>query len=468
MTNDFEDRIRELTRPINGQMPRPWMTRMTNPRKAEVFVIGMNQSRKYPEDQICHQRHMDALFNRNGQSCRGIYDEVTGGKASHTRRNTDRLVDLLKEEGINNILETDVICYSTRKMSDLREAAHAGGEKRGKYIFRYLLEQICPPVLIVHGVGAGKELAATLGIGLLGAGLAPGFELFLLAGAVFGFGLGMLDGPTNALAVDIAGASSARILNMIHSAFGLGAVAGPLLSALVYSQTGDWRPMYIGLAIACLAAAVPFAFVTMPARVARQPGAWRFSKVINPHIVVIMAVMFCAVGVEMIYQSWLPSYLELDRGVERTIAAASLTLVSVGLIAGRILMAVAASRWDNYKVLTIAFGLCAIAAAGVMLPIGPIAALAFIGLASMFVAGGFPMAIAIGTRQAQGSIGAATGLIVAAAGIGGLIIPPGSGLLVERDRFDLVMQLPVAIALLGAVCVLYAGSISRRDRQIAI
>ncbi len=309
---------------------------------------------------------------------------------------------------------------------------------------------------------------ATLGIGLLGAGLAPGFELFLLAGAVFGFGLGMLDGPTNALAVDIAGASSARILNMIHSAFGLGAVAGPLLSALVYSQTGDWRPMYIGLAIACLAAAVPFAFVTMPARVARQPGAWRFSKVINPHIVVIMAVMFCAVGVEMIYQSWLPSYLELDRGVERTIAAASLTLVSVGLIAGRILMAVAASRWDNYKVLTIAFGLCAIAAAGVMLPIGPIAALAFIGLASMFVAGGFPMAIAIGTRQAQGSIGAATGLIVAAAGIGGLIIPPGSGLLVERDRFDLVMQLPVAIALLGAVCVLYAGSISRRDRQIAI
>ena len=167
MTNNFEDRIRELTRPINGQMPRPWMTRMTNPRKAEVFVIGMNQSRKYPEDQICHQRHMDALFNRNGQSCRGIYDEVTEGKASHTRRNTDRLVDLLKEEGINNILETDVICYSTRKMSDLREAAHAGGEKRGKYIFRYLLEQICPPVLIVHGVGAGKELAATLGIGQL-------------------------------------------------------------------------------------------------------------------------------------------------------------------------------------------------------------------------------------------------------------------------------------------------------------
>ena len=167
MSNDFEDRIRELTRPINGQLPRPWMTRMTNPRKAEIFVIGINQSLKYPEDQICHQRHMDALFNRNGQSCRGLYDEVIEGKASCTRRNTDRFVDRLKKEGLNNILETDVICYSTRRMRDLREAAHAGGEKKGKDIFRYLLEQVCPPVLIVHGVGAGKELAATLGIGNL-------------------------------------------------------------------------------------------------------------------------------------------------------------------------------------------------------------------------------------------------------------------------------------------------------------
>ena len=38
--------------------------------------------------------------------------------------------------------------------------------RKGDEIFRYLLEQIMPPVLIVHGVGAGKKVAAILGIDL--------------------------------------------------------------------------------------------------------------------------------------------------------------------------------------------------------------------------------------------------------------------------------------------------------------
>ena len=167
MTHELEDRIRELTRPINGQLPRPWMTTMTDPRKAEVFIIGMNQSREYPVGQISHQKHLHALFNRDGQSCRGLYDEVTQGKASRTRRNIDRLTVQLNRQGVENVLETDVICYSTRMSSDLRNEEHAAGTRRGKKIFRYLLEEIRPPVLIVHGAGAGKELSRVLGTGRL-------------------------------------------------------------------------------------------------------------------------------------------------------------------------------------------------------------------------------------------------------------------------------------------------------------
>lgn len=167
MNNQFEDRIRELTKPINGQLPRPWITEMKNPLEADVFVIGMNQSRKYAADRIGHQRHMDALFNRNGETCRGLYDGVTNGKPSPTRKITDRLVTRLKQQGIHRILETDVICYSTPKIEDLRTEAHAGGAKRGEEIFRYLLEQVCPQILIVHGVGAGKKLGTILRIGRL-------------------------------------------------------------------------------------------------------------------------------------------------------------------------------------------------------------------------------------------------------------------------------------------------------------
>ena len=43
MNNKFEEQIRRLTEPINGQLPRPWMTEMRNPLEADVFIVGMNQ-----------------------------------------------------------------------------------------------------------------------------------------------------------------------------------------------------------------------------------------------------------------------------------------------------------------------------------------------------------------------------------------------------------------------------------------
>ena len=130
MMNRFEEKIRELTMPINGQLPRPWMTTMTNPREAGVFIVGRNQRKGYPSRDISHQRHLDALFNRKGESCRGLYDSVTNDRPSPTRKNTDRLVCRLNRRNIHDILETNVICYSTPMSADLRKSAHDGGAGR--------------------------------------------------------------------------------------------------------------------------------------------------------------------------------------------------------------------------------------------------------------------------------------------------------------------------------------------------
>ena len=157
----FEEKIRELTNPINGQLPRPWMTTMTNPLEADVFIVGMNQRKWYPED-IPHQRHLDALFNRNDESCRRLYDEVTKGKPSPTRQNIDGLVARLNQRNIHNILETNVICYSTSMSAELRNQAHADGARKGEDIFHYLLAEIAPTVLIVHGVGSVKRISRIL------------------------------------------------------------------------------------------------------------------------------------------------------------------------------------------------------------------------------------------------------------------------------------------------------------------
>lgn len=162
----FIKRITELTRPVNGQYPRPWMTSSSNPEASKVFIVGKNQRNGYSSKSLSHQRHIDGLFNRNGETCRSIYDQMTDGRASPTRKNTDRFVDLLASKGITDVLETNVICYSSPMSADLRLSQHAGGSARGQLLFKFLLASIKPRVLIVHGAGASKTLASFLGVEL--------------------------------------------------------------------------------------------------------------------------------------------------------------------------------------------------------------------------------------------------------------------------------------------------------------
>jgi hypothetical protein len=167
MNDEFEREIRERTTPIEGkdgyQYPRPWMTKLQDPLQAKVFIVGMNQAKAFLVDRVgSHDRFINALFNRNGESCRGLYDEVTGDEASPTRDNIDDLVRRLEKRGVREILETNVICYSTPMSSHLRQKQHRGGKARGDAIFRALLCWCNPAILIAHGSGTRKRLGRVL------------------------------------------------------------------------------------------------------------------------------------------------------------------------------------------------------------------------------------------------------------------------------------------------------------------
>jgi hypothetical protein len=162
-TNKFELRIQELTKPLNGQYPRPWMTDLKNPMSADVFIVGKNQAKTYDASRLTHKRHLNALFNRNGESCRGLYDEMKNHKPSFTRNNIDEFRKLLERQGVCNVLETNVICYSTPMSEDLKRSGNKGGSARGTEIFENLLRYIRPRVIIVHGAGAATALGRVLG-----------------------------------------------------------------------------------------------------------------------------------------------------------------------------------------------------------------------------------------------------------------------------------------------------------------
>lgn len=160
---ELEATIRQLTKPINGQYPRPWMTSLTDPAEANVFTVGKNQRNGFDAAEVgSHDHYVDTLFNRGSETCRALYDRIAG-TPSPTRKNTDAFVRQLVERGVSKVIETNVICYSTPMSADLRAAHHIGGSERGTEIFKVLLRQIRPRVLIAHGSDTVRNLGRVLG-----------------------------------------------------------------------------------------------------------------------------------------------------------------------------------------------------------------------------------------------------------------------------------------------------------------
>jgi len=156
---DLERVIRPLTRRFNGQYPRPWHTDQTDPTTCRVFLIGRNWGAPFYVKKVgTHRRFIDAHFNRNGESCVDLYNEVTGHSPTLTKQAYKPLLDALSERGICDTLETNVICYGTEGSSIvLNNPEHRGGKQRGIEIFRTVVEMIKPPVMICHGVGTAKD-----------------------------------------------------------------------------------------------------------------------------------------------------------------------------------------------------------------------------------------------------------------------------------------------------------------------
>ncbi len=160
--DSFERRVRDLTSEINGQYPRPWMTHLKAPQSAKVFVVGYNFAVPYMANTVDCERFIDSLFNRNGESCQAFYEEMTNKTPS--RSNIEMFSTKLANAGCDSVIETNVICYGTKKKDCLRPRfpEHRGGKELGIKIFLNLVKEIRPKAIVVYGIGVCKEFHRAL------------------------------------------------------------------------------------------------------------------------------------------------------------------------------------------------------------------------------------------------------------------------------------------------------------------
>jgi hypothetical protein len=144
------------------------MTDLKDPKDASVFIVGYNPATAYMARVVDYDRFIESLFNKNDENCRRFYEEYRDAngeieKKTRTRNNIEWLSQKLGRAGLHSIIETNVICYGAKNKKCMGFAEHKGGKQRGIEIFRTLVTEIRPKVIIIHSKGASDEFNGNFG-----------------------------------------------------------------------------------------------------------------------------------------------------------------------------------------------------------------------------------------------------------------------------------------------------------------
>ena len=315
---------------------------------------------------------------------------------------------------------------------------------------------------LVASVSTGR-LSRALGTGrLLAAGAtvsAAGFAAYGLspvwAGVVAGSGLvgaaaGVLDAGLNAYVAEHLGV---RALNGLHACFGVGATLGPLLVTGLLRADASWRVVY--LLFFAFEAVLAVAFFATRAGWSTTPTALPLATD-RPTVLVVLGVLvfFVYVGVEASAGQWSYS-LFTERGMTTGAAGVWVGAYWGCLTTGRLLAGLVAHRLGSRVLLNASMGGTAAGTALIWWSPTPVFGAVGLALTGLSLAAIFPTLIAITpTRLGVVRARSAIGYQVAAAALGGALVPALAGVLASRWSLEVVG--PLLVVTTGVMIGLHA------------
>lgn len=328
-------------------------------------------------------------------------------------------------------------------------SAHFAGALTGVVASMRLLER-------VSGRLAVAAALAVTGLGCAGAAAAPSWATFL--GAVFavGIGWGALDIGLNQLVAHSEGRRRSALLNALNGAFGVGAVAGPLLVSVAGGR--HLSLLYAG------GAALAVILIPAAARVSGRltsPSAGEIASrpVGRAGLISLFVVGFVLyVGIETGTGGWMASHLE-SVGLG-SVAAATLTSgFWLALALGRLLAALVPARVPAPAIVLAGSAVAAVALLAAVY--GPAAPVAYI-VSGLAIAPIFPTGVVWLARLSPGDA-RATSWLFPAAMVGGALVPGGISLVIARSG---VGWAPAILAAVALGCLVAFGLAARRARRL--
>ena len=309
---------------------------------------------------------------------------------------------------------------------------------------------------VMERLGRGRALpAAVFGMaaGLALEAVAPSWTVFVIGGALAGFGSGSVEVGMNGLFLDRFSEDRGRALSRLHLCFSIGALAAPLAIAGLVELGVAWRLPFAATSIVVIAIGLGLAASDLGApRVVQASVAGRQAR--GRHVplplVLLMVAITSYVAAESGVSSWLVRFLD---AAPIGVATLALSLFWAGLAIGRLVASRVAHRFAPMAVATacgLATGAAVIGAVVVPWIAVSIALFAIAGVVSGPI---YPMIVASAGSLYPARANAVSGVLTAAAVTGSVVYPPMMGFVSNG------LGLGVGMAGAGLLAVVCAGAL---------
>jgi MFS transporter, DHA1 family, quinolone resistance protein len=197
----------------------------------------------------------------------------------------------------------------------------------------------------------GRKRTIVLGLALYGVSsllfaLGNAFLQFVALLAVAGVGISIFKIGALALIGDISrdNREHTRVMNTVEGFFGVGAIIGPAIVAVLLSRGFSWKWLYVCAAVICfilLVVAISARYPAMKAQDSENAERIDFARTLrlmrDPHALGFSLLIMLYVAVEVAIYVWMPTYLEDYHGAYAWLPLYALTLFFVLRAAGRFL-----------------------------------------------------------------------------------------------------------------------------------
>ncbi len=309
-------------------------------------------------------------------------------------------------------------------------------------------------ILAKMGVGAMLATSVALtGLTLLGNTIVPGWGWWVAIGIFGGIGAGAIDSGLNTY---MASHYGEHLMQWLHASYGVGVTMGPLIMTAALNWFNNWRLGYTAVGYGQLLLALAFAF-TIKMWATQAPAAEEGEKrlheydtplgatLANPMAWVSMGLFVLYVGTEVAYGSWTYSILTESRGVPVAIAGLWAGSYWATFTLGRVVSGFISQRLGAKGLINAGMAIGLLGAVLLWLNPFPASSVVAVALVGFAMAPIFPALMSLTASRVGNAHAANTiGMQIAAAGVGGALLPGLAGILAAQFSLEVIPLMLVA------------------------